>query len=36
MQYVEILDENIMDLCADRKFGERLFVEDHPWDGPIV
>ncbi|CAD8069428.1 unnamed protein product [Paramecium primaurelia] len=36
MQYLEILDENIMDLCADRKFGERLFVEDHPWDGPIV
>lgn len=25
-----------MDLCADKKFGERLFVEDHPWDGPIV
>lgn len=36
MQYVEILDENIVDLLAERRHGVRLFVEDDMWEGPIV
>lgn len=36
MQYVEILDEIIVDLLADKRHGVRLFVEDDIWQGPIV
>lgn len=36
MQYVEILDETIIDLLAERRHGLRLFVEDDIWEGPII